>query len=133
MGKGKVRFERGQGSVRCGAADMRQGARDIGLCSKEYWSIIGEFNGGEPATDFIAKLAKKDGVKVELNNEGDAQSVLKALEGADYCVSSVETKAINRRPAAPFTTSKLQQEAAKEAEFYRQEDHDDSPTALRGR
>ena len=84
---------------------------------KEYWSIIGEFNGGEPATDFIAKLAKKDGVKVELNNEGDAQSVLKALEGADYCVSSVETKAINRRPAAPFTTSKLQQEAARKLSF----------------
>ncbi|MBI5492991.1 MAG: type I DNA topoisomerase [Deltaproteobacteria bacterium] len=78
----------------------------------EYWSMTAELEGktGEP---FKARLVKKGNDKVELNNETDAKAALKALEGAEWRVSEVETKETKRNPAAPFTTSKLQQEASR--------------------
>ncbi len=84
---------------------------------KEYWSITAEFEGrgGEPG--FSAKLAKKDGRKIELNNEKETKEVLTELKDAEFRVSEVETKEVKRNPTAPFTTSKLQQEASRKLGF----------------
>ncbi|MET0435613.1 MAG: type I DNA topoisomerase [Cellulomonas sp.] len=46
-------------------------------------------------------------------DEGAAQAWVSALDGAGYAVRSLETKPYTRRPAAPFTTSTLQQEASR--------------------
>jgi DNA topoisomerase-1 len=46
-------------------------------------------------------------------DEGAAQAWVSALDGADFAVRSLETKPYTRRPAAPFTTSTLQQEASR--------------------
>ena len=83
---------------------------------REYWSVTARFEtlGGDA---FTAKLAKKDGQKIELNNGDDAKAALAELEGAPYKVAEVETKETKRNPAAPFTTSKLQQEAARKLGF----------------
>ena len=54
---------------------------------------------------------QRDGVRTL--NEADATAIAQALEGADSSVASVETKPYRRRPAAPFTTSTLQQEASR--------------------
>src|SRR3990170_4881022 len=79
---------------------------------REYWSVTARFEtlGGDA---FTAKLAKKDGQKIELNNGEDAKAALAELEGAPYKVAEVDTRETRRNPAAPFTTSKLQQEAAR--------------------
>ncbi|MCL4873230.1 type I DNA topoisomerase [bacterium] len=79
---------------------------------REYWSISARLEtlGGAA---FTAKLAKKDGQKIELNNESETKASLADLDGASYRVSEVETRETKRNPAAPFTTSKLQQEAAR--------------------
>ncbi len=45
--------------------------------------------------------------------EDDARGLAAALEGADFAVTSVEEKPYTRRPAAPFMTSTLQQEASR--------------------
>ena len=83
---------------------------------KEYWSIEAELETGASAR-FIAKLAKKNGEKIELGNESGAKQVLSDLKGAAYKVAEVETRETKRNPAAPFTTSKLQQEAARKLGF----------------
>ncbi len=84
---------------------------------REYWSITAELEAAGAQAPFHAKLAKKDDKKIELNNEEDAKGALKDLEGAEYRISSVETKEVKRNPSPPFTTSKLQQEASRKLGF----------------
>src|SRR6185312_12768880 len=48
-----------------------------------------------------------------LLDEPSARALAGALEGAPFTVTSLETKPYTRRPAAPFTTSTLQQEASR--------------------
>lgn len=49
--------------------------------------------------------------------EGDATSFLEKCVGADYSISNIEVKPLKRRPAPPFTTSTLQQEASRKLGF----------------
>ncbi|MBI5562534.1 MAG: type I DNA topoisomerase [Deltaproteobacteria bacterium] len=79
---------------------------------QEYWSITAEL-ANQGGAVFSARLAKKDNKKLEINGEAGAQAALSELKGADYAVAEVETKKVKRNPAAPFTTSKLQQEASR--------------------
>ncbi|MBI5587639.1 MAG: type I DNA topoisomerase [Deltaproteobacteria bacterium] len=83
---------------------------------REYWSVTAELETAA-ADKFRARLAKKDGKKIELNNEKDANGVLGDLKGAEFTVSEIETKETKRNPAAPFTTSKLQQESSRKLGF----------------
>jgi len=55
--------------------------------------------------------AIKAGAKVRLLTEADAQGLLKAIDGKAWTVAEVEEKPSLRKPAPPFTTSTLQQEA----------------------
>lgn len=99
----------------------------------EYWDVRGQFTGGRGSTagtTFGAKLVSVDGQKVATGkdfrddatlrksgvlhlDETAAQGLVQALETADVAVESVEEKPYTRRPAAPFTTSTLQQEASR--------------------
>lgn len=79
---------------------------------REYWSETAEFTHSSGGV-FKAKLAKKDGKKFEINNEQESNAVLSDLKGASYSVDEIEKKETKRNPAAPFITSKLQQEASR--------------------
>ena len=83
---------------------------------KEYWSITAELEGDtEPA--FLAKLTKKDNKKLDIPDERTSQTILKTLEGALFKVEKVVKKTQRRNPLAPFTTSKLQQDAIRKLGF----------------
>lgn len=84
--------------------------------SDEYWTITGAFTKatGEP---FDAKLAQIKGKKAEISNEETAKSILANLKTLKYKVGEVKTKERLRNPAPPFTTSTLQQEAARKLGF----------------
>ncbi len=84
---------------------------------EEYWSLIAEMTPEKTKEQFLAKLTKFKGENIKVTNEAQSKEILKALEGADYEVTSVEKKEVNRNPAAPFTTSTLQQEAARKLGF----------------
>jgi DNA topoisomerase-1 len=71
----------------------------------------------ESRQSFIARLFKLNGKDPDLKNEADASGIVKALEGAAYTVIKVERKDRMRKPAAPFTTSTLQQEASRKLGF----------------
>ena len=83
---------------------------------EEYWSITARLEGHEPPP-FEAKLAKIKGKTAEVANQEQADHILQSLEGATFGVDSVITKEKKRYPVPPFTTSKLQQEAARKLRF----------------
>ncbi len=84
----------------------------------EYWSVIAKLQ--QDGSEFDARLVKFDGKKLEkltLGDEGSAMAAKKAVEAANFTVEEVETKPFKRNPSPPFTTSTLQQEAARKLGF----------------
>ncbi|HEY3961060.1 MAG TPA: type I DNA topoisomerase [Gaiellaceae bacterium] len=98
----------------------------MAFTAAEYWDIVATFDPGE----FTARLAEVEGHKVAQGrdfgrdgalktkdavalSEEDARGLARALEGAPFRVASVEEKPYTRRPAPPFMTSTLQQEASR--------------------
>lgn len=81
----------------------------------EYWSITAKL--GIRDSSFEAKFHKLNGVKKELGQESDVQEVLEAIKNAAFKVNEVKEKERQRHPSAPFTTSSLQQEAARKLGF----------------
>lgn len=81
----------------------------------EYWSIAAECEKkGQP---FTAELKKIDGHNPELPNEASATKVVNDVTNLPFVVTKVEKRNRKKRPGAPFTTSTLQQEAAKKLGF----------------
>ena len=98
-----------------------------------YWDLLGTFATGA-AESFKAKLVSVDGARVATGkdfsdlgqlksksvahlDEAAATSLAANLESASFSVRSVDTKPYTRRPAAPFTTSTLQQEAGRKLRY----------------
>jgi DNA topoisomerase-1 len=82
--------------------------------AQEYWSIHLASHKGR--TKFGAKLSQLDGKKLDqfdIPSEAVQAEVLKRLEGQPAVVGTIEKKKKTRNPAAPFTTSTLQQEAVR--------------------
>ncbi|MCK8488590.1 type I DNA topoisomerase [Paenibacillus sp. MBLB2552] len=82
---------------------------------EEYWSITAKLKTGDSA--FEAKFHQFQGQKLELQSEQQVQEILKSMEKAKFSVAEVKEKERLRHPAAPFTTSSLQQEAARKLNF----------------
>jgi DNA topoisomerase-1 len=109
----------------------------MAFVSADYWDVAGTFavtdDGGAASgqPSFRARLTQLAGDKVASGrdfddrgrlkvrtgvvqlNEATANAVVAGLETADFSVRSLETKPYTRRPAAPFTTSTMQQEAGR--------------------
>lgn len=84
--------------------------------AREYWSLEAVMETGKKEI-FSAMLDRKDGEKIELGNKEETDAVLRELDGKTYAVQNVEEKEVQRNPAAPFTTSTLQQEASRKLGF----------------
>lgn len=85
--------------------------------SQEYWSIEAKFTAASSKKTFSAKLAEVDGIKVQIENKEQTDEILKKLDGAEFIVTNIKKSTRKRQPAAPFTTSTLQQEASKRLSF----------------
>ncbi len=85
--------------------------------TEEYWSVDASLKTQGHAKQFPAKLASKNGKKLEIKNEEQARRILEELEGHQYIVGNVKTGVRKKSPAPPFTTSTLQQEASRKLGF----------------
>ncbi|OSZ72020.1 DNA topoisomerase I [Sphingomonas sp. IBVSS1] len=86
--------------------------------AREYWRVEAEMIAPNGAT-FDARLSSLDGKKLgqfDLNDAA-ANAAREAIEKNGFTVRNVETKPVSRNPAPPFTTSTLQQEAARRLGF----------------
>jgi DNA topoisomerase-1 len=87
--------------------------------AREYWSLVATLT--TPRGDaFEARLVGADGKKIQrldIGSGAEAEELKKAIEAANFTVSTVEAKPARRNPQAPFTTSTLQQEASRKMGF----------------
>ncbi|MBQ9375749.1 MAG: type I DNA topoisomerase [Ruminococcus sp.] len=84
---------------------------------QEYWSVDAKFLAKNSRKAFAAKLNTVDGKKIELNCKEQADEILARLDGAEFIIQNVKKGVHRKSPAAPFTTSTLQQEASKKLSF----------------
>ena len=104
--------------------------------SEEYWSLKAHLEGDEPPT-FDAEVRRVDGEKIEIPDEKAALALLADLgatdakierddedniialasSGVEWQLTKVESKERRRKPQPPFTTSQLQQAAARRLRF----------------
>ena len=80
-----------------------------GHTAKSSFRVVGHFNTGQAVVKATCNSS--------FGTEAEAQAFLDACLGAEHMVSSVETKPATKKPAAPFTTSTLQQEASRKLSF----------------
>lgn len=83
--------------------------------TEEYWSITARLQKDEQGLE--AKLQKIDGKAFTLGDEASAKGVVDEVGSLDFKVGDVKRRERRKNPAAPFTTSTLQQEAAKRLSF----------------
>jgi DNA topoisomerase-1 len=85
---------------------------------QEYWSVTADME--QDGTGFLTRLVKWKGDKLDRLSIGDgktAEAAKKSVEEGRFSVVNVETKPAMRNPPPPFTTSTLQQEAARKLGF----------------
>ncbi len=84
---------------------------------EEYWSVEAKMTAPSSKKQFDAIFTGMDGEKTELHSEAETNKVLERLNGAEFTVSGVKKSVRRKSPAAPFTTSTMQQEASKKLGF----------------
>jgi len=82
---------------------------------EEYWEVGGVFS--KDGIDFDARLFKIDSKDPTLPDQKTVDALLKSLKSAQWKIDSIEQKERSRKPAPPFITSKLQQDAARKLGF----------------
>ncbi|MFO0955032.1 MAG: type I DNA topoisomerase [Candidatus Saccharibacteria bacterium] len=83
--------------------------------SEEYWSI--EVDLKAKKGNLTAKLLEVKAEKAEIHNQSENDTLVQALEAAEYVVKDEEKKPVKRNPVAPFTTSTLQQDGYRRLGF----------------
>jgi DNA topoisomerase-1 len=86
--------------------------------AQEYWSIEADLAADSPP--FTTRLVKHEGKRIQrldIPSEAVAFAARDAIKAGDFTITSIEKKPVRRFPSPPFTTSTLQQEAARKLGF----------------
>jgi DNA topoisomerase-1 len=83
---------------------------------EEYWTVGAHLMGPKPP-QFTANFVGIGDEKTPIPNGEEAEKLRAALETADWSVRSVDNRERRRNAAAPFTTSKLQQDSSRKLRF----------------
>ena len=87
---------------------------------EEYWEIAAKLQvlqGRGRKLHFTARLATIDGQKASMASAEAAQRAVERINQAHFAVTNIRTGEKRKMPAAPFTTSSLQQEASRKLGF----------------
>lgn len=82
---------------------------------EEFWTIEAEFL--KNRTKFTAHLFAKNGEKIKIQNESEANKLFNEAEGCNFSVAQIKKGTRKKSPFAPFTTSTLQQDASRKLNF----------------
>jgi DNA topoisomerase-1 len=83
---------------------------------EEYWTIE-ELLQGDGNDHFTAQLDQVAGKKAKITNQAEAENIVTALRKLEHTIQKIDKKKRQRRPAPPFITSTLQQEANRKLRF----------------
>ena len=83
---------------------------------QEYWSITAQLQ-GERSDPFLSKLIKINNKKINIKNEQSAKTIVEDLKVKTYILKNITKKEVSRKPAPPFTTSTMQQDAARRMSY----------------
>lgn len=84
---------------------------------EEYWQIEAELKKAKDKKTFFALLDKIDDAKAEIKDKTQADSIVSDISGKQFKVKEIKESQKKLNPQAPFTTSKLQQEAFNKLHF----------------
>ena len=87
---------------------------------EEYWDVgvkMQAVMARGRKVNFLARLTSIDGVKAAINNAEEARKAVDRINQAHFAVTGVKLSEKRKLPAAPFTTSSLQQEASRKLGF----------------
>ena len=84
---------------------------------REYWTISAVLTDMQGKNAFLANFYGKDGKKLEPATKEETDAILSELKNADYIISNIKKSTKQRKAFAPFTTSTLQQDAARKLGF----------------
>ena len=83
--------------------------------SEEYWTVEAKLKKGKNA--FTADVTHAHGKKLSLHSEVETSRLTENLAQQDFKVKEVKRSERHKKPASPFTTSSLQQDAARKLGF----------------
>ena len=83
--------------------------------SEEYWTVEAKLKKGKNA--FTADVTHAHGKKLSLHSEVETSRLTEDLAQQDFKVKEVKRSERHKKPASPFTTSSLQQDAARKLGF----------------
>ena len=84
---------------------------------EEFWNISVDVKKEKSKKTFESKFYGKDGKKLDIHSKEEVDKIVKDLEKAEFVVEDVKYGEKKKRPAPPFTTSTLQQEASRKLGF----------------
>ena len=84
---------------------------------REYWTLEAAFDVKGEKKPLVAKLYGDKNGKIEPSSEAETDAIIKALQGKKAVVTEVKTSERTKKSPLPFTTSTMQQEAAKALNF----------------
>lgn len=84
---------------------------------EEYWTLEASVKANDSKKSFLAKLQKTPEGKAEIRSKEEMERVLGELKNAKLTVSDIKTATRTKKSPLPFTTSTLQQEAARKLNF----------------
>ncbi len=85
--------------------------------SKEYWTLSGEFKAKGDKKPLIAEFYGTKKEKITIESEEQLDDIIRSVEKSEFTASDVKTSNRQKKSPLPFTTSTLQQEAAKTLNF----------------
>ena len=85
--------------------------------SKEYWTLTGEFSVEGDKKPFTTDFYGTKDKKMTIGSEEEMDAIIKEMKKAKFSVSDVKETERTKKSPLPFTTSTLQQEAAKSLNF----------------
>lgn len=84
---------------------------------EEYWTVGLKFKLDDKKTDLLADLFLIDDKKISITSDKEAEKIKKDLRKQSFIIADVKKSERRRKAPAPFTTSSLQQDAARKLGF----------------